>query len=120
MVLFSKFYSFYLFHLDGIHLRRAIPPLIQHHVSSELLVGIEYLLTCLPCNSLFVSRQPISSDRKTYIMNQFHQFSHISSKHSFKIFSALLKSSSVIMTSLLDISITKPLFVLSNFPVFIF
>ena len=83
MVLFSKFYFYYLFHLDGIYLRRAIPPLIQQHVSSELLVGIEYLLTCLPCNSLFVSRQSISSERKTYIMNQFHQFSHISSKHSF-------------------------------------
>lgn len=44
-----------MYNVDGVHIRRPLPSIILLHVPSELIICFEYLITCLPCTSLFVS-----------------------------------------------------------------
>ncbi|KAK8832601.1 hypothetical protein WA577_004860, partial [Blastocystis sp. JDR] len=37
---------------DGIHLHRPLPPLIMRFIPTPLLVGIEFIIPSLPCDSL--------------------------------------------------------------------
>ena len=60
---FSMFLSF----VDGIHLYRPLPPLIMRFTPTPLLVGIEFIIPSLPCDSLCTA--PPSHARLSHILH---------------------------------------------------
>lgn len=53
--------------LDGIHLHRPLPPLIMRFIPTPLLVGIEFIIPSLPCDSLCTP--PPSPSRLSHILH---------------------------------------------------
>ena len=74
MVLLSQYNIITLIYkLDGIHLRRAVSPLFIHTIPRDILAGIEYLITCLPCNPLFTYASP-SAGRLSVVLSELRAF----------------------------------------------
>ena len=67
-----------LWWIDGIHLQRAIPPLIFNTIPKDILAGVEYLIACLPCNSLFTSTPP-TQERLCTVLDTLKQWNKESS-----------------------------------------
>ena len=74
MVLLSQYrFQTFFYVIDGIHLRRAVSPLFIRTIPRDILAGIEYLITCLPCNPLFAYAPP-SAGRLSVVLSELSAF----------------------------------------------
>lgn len=54
-------------------MRRAVSPLLLQTIPRDILAGIEYLITCLPCNPLFTYSPP-SVERLSVVLSELRAF----------------------------------------------